>query len=101
MLKTFVLIASLLFTSVAYAGPQVFRPTTKCTHCTDGWVLYSTCCDCEADCEGCWFWGECPHCGVLKDNRIVLPVGIRRTKYQVLQDDLKFFQQNRFQKMPN
>jgi len=98
MLKTLVLIASLLFAGAADAAPQVFKPTTQCKNCQDGWVLNK--CECM-ECEDCYYWSECSHCGVLRNNRIVLPIGIRRTKYQVLQDDLKSFEQSRFQKMPN
>ncbi len=96
MLKTFVLIASLLFAGVADAAPQVFKQTTQCHNCVNGWVLNKSCCDCgDEDCEDCWFWGECGHCGVIRDNILILPIGTRRSGYGVLQDDYKFWRAKR------
>lgn len=88
MLKTLVLIASLLLSGVALAGSQNFHKTMDCHNCNNGWVLNKYECDCgDVDCEDCYYFGECPHCGVLRNNKIVLPIGTRKTAYGVLEQD--------------
>jgi hypothetical protein len=92
MLKVVCLALVMLLTLPAYAGPQVFKDTTHCYNCVDGWVKW----DCECgDCENQHYYAECAYCGILRDNKIVVPFTQRLTTIHSIKEAHKEYRDRR------